>query len=84
MSPAILLLQTIPMLRKKGPRMLSVQEVRNQGNLSWIGAVLPVHTKQRQVFFRTEECGPWHPELAKVGMRVLSQVISASSCERNG
>ena len=26
---------------------------------------------------------PWHPELAKVGMRVLSQVISASSCERN-
>ena len=27
---------------------------------------------------------PWHPELAKVGMRVLSQVISASSCERNG
>jgi hypothetical protein len=26
---------------------------------------------------------PWHPELAQVGMRVLSQVISASSCERN-
>ena len=26
---------------------------------------------------------PWHPELAKVEMRVLSQVISASSCERN-
>ena len=26
---------------------------------------------------------PWHPELAMVGMRVLSQVISASSCERN-
>ena len=26
---------------------------------------------------------PWHPELAKVGVRVLSQVISASSCERN-
>ena len=26
---------------------------------------------------------PWHPELAIVGMRVLSQVISASSCERN-
>ena len=25
----------------------------------------------------------WHPELARVGMRVLSQVISASSCERN-
>ena len=25
----------------------------------------------------------WHPELAEVGMRVLSQVISASSCERN-
>ena len=27
---------------------------------------------------------PWHPELAKVGMSVLSQVISASSCERKG
>ena len=26
---------------------------------------------------------PWHPELAMVGMYVLSQVISASSCERN-
>ena len=26
---------------------------------------------------------PWHPELAMVGMRVLSPVISASSCERN-
>ena len=26
---------------------------------------------------------PWHPELAMVGMRVLSQVISASCCERN-
>ena len=26
---------------------------------------------------------PFHPELALVGMRVLSQVISASSCERN-
>jgi hypothetical protein len=26
---------------------------------------------------------PYHPELALVGMRVLSQVISASSCERN-
>ena len=26
---------------------------------------------------------PWHPELARVGMRVLSQVISASSCKRN-
>ena len=26
---------------------------------------------------------PWWPELAMVGMRVLSQVISASSCERN-
>ena len=26
---------------------------------------------------------PWHPELATVGMRVLSHVISASSCERN-
>ena len=26
---------------------------------------------------------PWHPESAMVGMRVLSQVISASSCERN-
>ena len=26
---------------------------------------------------------PWHPELARVGMRVLSPVISASSCERN-
>ena len=26
---------------------------------------------------------PWWPELALVGMRVLSQVISASSCERN-
>ena len=26
---------------------------------------------------------PWHPELAMVGMRVLSQVISASPCERN-
>ena len=26
---------------------------------------------------------PWHPELARVGMCVLSQVISASSCERN-
>ena len=26
---------------------------------------------------------PFHPELAMVGMRVLSQVISASSCERN-
>ena len=25
----------------------------------------------------------WHPELAMVGMRVLSQVFSASSCERN-
>ena len=25
---------------------------------------------------------PWHPELAMVEMRVLSQVISASSCER--
>ena len=25
---------------------------------------------------------PWWPELALVGMRVLSQVISASSCER--
>jgi hypothetical protein len=25
----------------------------------------------------------WHPELALVAMRVLSQVISASSCERN-
>jgi hypothetical protein len=25
----------------------------------------------------------WHPELAQVGVRVLSQVISASSCERN-
>ena len=25
----------------------------------------------------------WHPELAEVGMSVLSQVISASSCERN-
>jgi hypothetical protein len=25
----------------------------------------------------------WHPELAMVGMCVLSQVISASSCERN-
>ena len=24
---------------------------------------------------------PWHPELAMVGMRVLSQVIYASSCE---
>ena len=24
---------------------------------------------------------PWHPELDMVGMRVLSQVISASSCE---
>ena len=27
--------------------------------------------------------GLFHPELAMVGMRVLSQVISASSCERN-
>ena len=26
---------------------------------------------------------PWHLELAMVGMRILSQVISASSCERN-
>ena len=26
---------------------------------------------------------PWHPELAMVGMCVLSQVISVSSCERN-
>ena len=26
---------------------------------------------------------PWHPELARVGMRVLSQVISASLFERN-
>ena len=26
---------------------------------------------------------PWPPELAMVGMRVLSQVIYASSCERN-
>ena len=26
---------------------------------------------------------PWHPELAEVAQRVLSQVISASSCERN-
>jgi hypothetical protein len=26
---------------------------------------------------------PWHPVLAQVGMCVLSQVISASSCERN-
>ena len=26
---------------------------------------------------------PWHPELAEVGMRVLAQVVSASSCERN-
>ena len=26
---------------------------------------------------------PWHPELVMVGMCVLSQVISASSCERN-
>ena len=26
---------------------------------------------------------PRHPELAMVGMRVLSQVISASSCERD-
>ena len=26
---------------------------------------------------------PWNPELAMVGMRVLSQVISASSCELN-
>jgi hypothetical protein len=26
---------------------------------------------------------PWHPELAMLGMLVLSQVISASSCERN-
>jgi hypothetical protein len=26
---------------------------------------------------------PFHPELALVGIRVLSQVISASSCERN-
>ena len=26
---------------------------------------------------------PFHPDLALVGMRVLSQVISASSCERN-
>jgi hypothetical protein len=26
---------------------------------------------------------PFHPELALVGMRVLAQVISASSCERN-
>jgi hypothetical protein len=26
---------------------------------------------------------PYHHELALVGMRVLSQVISASSCERN-
>ena len=25
----------------------------------------------------------WHPELAMAGMRVLSQVIYASSCERN-
>ena len=25
---------------------------------------------------------PWHPELAMVEMRVLSQDISASSCER--
>ena len=25
----------------------------------------------------------WHPELATVGMCVLSQLISASSCERN-
>ena len=26
---------------------------------------------------------PWHPNLAKVGMCVISQVISVSSCERN-
>ena len=26
---------------------------------------------------------PWHPELAMVEMRVLSQDISASSCEHN-
>ena len=26
---------------------------------------------------------PWHPELAMMEMRVLSQDISASSCERN-
>ena len=26
---------------------------------------------------------PLHPELAMVGMRILSQVISVSSCERN-
>ena len=26
---------------------------------------------------------PWHPELARVGMCVLSQVVSASSCARN-
>ena len=26
---------------------------------------------------------PWHPELVTVGMRFLSQDISASSCERN-
>ena len=33
------------------------QEVRNQGKLSWIGAV---YTKQRQleVFFRMKQCGP--------------------------
>jgi len=26
---------------------------------------------------------PWWPELGKVGMRVLAQVVSASACERN-
>ena len=26
---------------------------------------------------------PWHPELAMVGMCVLSQVISVSWCEQN-
>ena len=26
---------------------------------------------------------PWHPESAMVGTRVLSQVVPASSCERN-
>ena len=44
----------------------------------WTNAVTMPSEQWYEIYVK-----PWHPEFAEVGMRVLLQVVSASSCERN-
>jgi hypothetical protein len=72
------------------------QEVLHQLRHNWIGCAYKAKTgilQNETVWANAAKMAPeawyemyvkpWHPELVMVGMRVLFQVISASSCERN-